>query len=68
MQYDEMGKIYGAYGDEKNAFSILVGKHEGRRHPGRHRCRWEDNIKIYLNKCDVLTWVVLIWLPLLLLF
>jgi hypothetical protein len=25
---------------------ILVGKPEGNRPLGRHRCRWEDNIKI----------------------
>jgi hypothetical protein len=39
----------------------LVGKHEGRRHLGRPKCRWEDNIKIFLNKYDVMTWVLLIW-------
>jgi hypothetical protein len=46
MQYVEMGKIYGTYGEERNAFSILVGKHEGRRHLGRPRCRWKYTIKI----------------------
>jgi hypothetical protein len=24
---------------------VLVGKHDRRRPLGRHRCRWEDNIK-----------------------
>jgi len=46
MQYDEMEKIPGTYEEERNAFIILVGKHEGRRHLGRPRCRWENNVKI----------------------
>jgi len=27
-----------------------VGKHEGRRPPGRHRHRWDDNIKMDLQE------------------
>jgi hypothetical protein len=30
------------------AYRILVGKPEGRRPLGRHRRRWEDNIKMDL--------------------
>ena len=30
--------------------SILVGKPEGRRQLGRRRCRWEDNIKMYIRE------------------
>jgi len=26
-------------------FTVLVGRHEGNRPPGRPRRRWEDNIK-----------------------
>jgi hypothetical protein len=29
---------------------ILVGKPEGNRPPGRHRRRWEDNIKMGLRE------------------
>jgi hypothetical protein len=29
----------------RNAYSILVGKSEGKRQLGRPRCRWEDNIR-----------------------
>jgi hypothetical protein len=32
-----------------NACSILVGKPEGKRPPGRPRRRWEDNIKMDLR-------------------
>jgi hypothetical protein len=40
-------------GEKKNAYRILVGKPEGKRPLvtplGRPRCRWVDNIKIYLR-------------------
>jgi hypothetical protein len=32
-----------------NAYRILVGKPEGKRPPGRSRCRWMDNIKMDLG-------------------
>jgi hypothetical protein len=39
-------------GDSRGAYRILVGKPEGRRPLGRHRLRWEDNIKVDLtNVC-----------------
>jgi hypothetical protein len=34
----------------KNAYKILVGKSEGKRLFGRHRHRWEDNIKMELKR------------------
>jgi hypothetical protein len=37
-------------GEKRNACRILVGKPEGRRSLGRHRCRWEDNIKMDLRE------------------
>jgi hypothetical protein len=38
-------------------FLVLVVKHEGKRPNGRHRHRWEDNVKIGLQKvgCGALT-------------
>jgi hypothetical protein len=36
--------------ERRGAYSFLVGKHEGRRPLGRSRCRWEDNIKMYLRE------------------
>jgi hypothetical protein len=38
-----MGEVWGAC-------IILVGKPEGRRPLGRHRRRWEDNIKMDLRE------------------
>jgi hypothetical protein len=36
-------------GEMRNAYRILVGKPEGNRRLGRHRHRWENNIKIDLR-------------------
>jgi hypothetical protein len=36
-------------GDERNALRVLMGKHQGKRLLGRHRHRWEDNIKVDLK-------------------
>jgi hypothetical protein len=33
-------------GAKRNAYRILVGKPGGMRPVGRHRRRWEDNIKM----------------------
>jgi hypothetical protein len=35
---------------ERYAQEVLVGKLEGRRTLGKHRRRWEDNIKIRLKE------------------
>jgi hypothetical protein len=46
---------------EKNTCRLLVGKAEGKRPPGRPRCKWEDNIKMDLIEIgwgDV-DWIVL---------
>jgi hypothetical protein len=43
-QEDEMG---GAC--IRNAYKVLVGKHEGKRALGRRRCRWEGNIRMDLR-------------------
>jgi hypothetical protein len=37
-------------GEMRNAYRILVGKHEGKRPLGRPRHRWEDNIKLDLRE------------------
>jgi hypothetical protein len=36
-------------GDKMNAYSILVGKPEGKRPLTRPRCKWLGNIKIDLR-------------------
>ena len=37
-------------GEERGAYTVLVGKPEGKRSMGRPRGRWEDNIKLDLQK------------------
>jgi hypothetical protein len=37
-------------GVERGVYRVLVGKPEGKRPLGRPRCRWEDNIKMDLEK------------------
>jgi hypothetical protein len=33
-------------GENRNSYTILVGKSEGKRSLGRPRCRWVNNIKM----------------------
>ena len=37
-------------GDRRGTYTVLVGKPEGKRSLGRHRRRWEDNIKMDLQE------------------
>jgi hypothetical protein len=37
-------------GEKWNAYRLLVGNPEGKRPLGRPRCRWVDNIRMYLEK------------------
>jgi hypothetical protein len=45
-------------GETRNAYTILVGKPEGKRPLGRPRRRWVDNIKINLREIgwDGMNW------------
>jgi hypothetical protein len=43
-------------GGGRNACITLVGKPQGRKPLGRHRRRWEDNIKIDLREVGWLAW------------
>ena len=37
-------------GERRGVYRVLVGKPEGKRPLGRHRCRWENNIKMDLQE------------------
>ena len=37
-------------GEKRGVYRVLVGKPEGKRPLGRHRRRWEDNIKTDLQE------------------
>ena len=45
----------------RDLYSVLVGKLEGKRPLGRHRRRWEDNIKMDLKEvgCGGMDWTEL---------
>jgi hypothetical protein len=46
-------------GEKRNAYTVLVGKPEGKRPLGRPRHRWVDNIKIDLREIgsDGMDWI-----------
>jgi hypothetical protein len=49
-------------GKNKNAYRIFLGKPEGTRPLGRHRYRWEDNIRMDLReRQDKAIWTGFIW-------
>ena len=53
--------IYSTYMVERRGiYRVLVGKPEGKRPPGRTRCRWED-IKMDLQEvgCGGMDWIEL---------
>jgi hypothetical protein len=47
---DEMVRACSTNGEKRNAYSLLVGKPEGKRPVGRRRRRYEDNYKMYLRE------------------
>ena len=46
-------------GERRGVHVVLVGKPEGKRPPRRPRCRWKDNIKMYLQEvgCEAMDWI-----------
>jgi hypothetical protein len=40
------------YGERRGAYRVLMGEYEGKIPLGRHRCRWEDKIKMDFRKWD----------------
>ena len=45
-----MGGACSTYGEKRGVYRVLVGKPGGKTPLGRHRRRWEDNIKIDLQE------------------
>jgi hypothetical protein len=56
-----MGGNVACMGEKRNPYRILVGKPKGKRPLGRPRCRWEDNIKLYLREIG---WGCMDWIDL----
>jgi hypothetical protein len=59
VKEDEMGRACNIHGVKKNVCRILVGKPEGKRPVGRHKDKWEDNIKMNIieTEQDGMGWV-----------
>jgi len=45
-----MGEVCRTYGEGISVYKVLVGKLEGKTTLGRPMCRWDDNIKMDLQK------------------
>jgi hypothetical protein len=56
-----VGCACSAYGGRRGVSRAFVGKPEGKRSLGRHRRRWEDNIKMDLQEivCGCMDWIEL---------
>ena len=54
-----MGRAVARMEEGRSAFKILKGKPTGKRHLGRPRRRWEDNIRMDLEEIGINTknWV-----------
>jgi hypothetical protein len=54
-----MGRVCSTNGEKRNAYSIFVGKPEGKGPLGRPRRRWVDNIKMDLREIewDGMDWI-----------
>jgi len=48
----EIGGSCGMRGGERDAYNVLVVRHEGRRLFVKPKRRWDDNIKIYHKKIE----------------
>jgi len=57
-----MGGACSTYEDRRGVYKVLVWKPEGKSPLGRLRCRWEDNIKVVLQKLNVGSWTGSSWL------
>jgi len=57
MKKNELGAACATWG----VFQILVGKPKGMRPLGKHRHRWEDNVKMDLQEvgCGAVDWIEL---------
>jgi len=56
---EEWGGRSRGEGERRGVYTILVGKPEGKRPPGRPRLRWEDNNKIDIQEvgCGGMDWI-----------
>ena len=58
---NERSRAFGAMGDGRNAYRVLVGRTEGRRLLERHRRRWENSIRVDFQEVE---WGSMDWIAL----
>jgi hypothetical protein len=58
MTKEEMGRACSKNGVKINAYRVSVVKPQGQVQLGRPRCRWVENIKMYLREIG---WGVMDW-------
>jgi hypothetical protein len=60
MKEEWIGGDCGTHVREKVACRVLVPKLEGQKPLARHRCRWEDNIKMNIEEilCKGMNWIL----------
>jgi len=56
-----MGRVCGMYWIDERCIQDFGGKPEAERPLGRHRHRWEDNIRTDLQEVGWGAWTELIW-------
>ena len=61
IKKNEMGVVCSTY-EKRDAYSILVGKPEGKKPLVKPRSRCEDNIQMDLQEVGWGAWTRLIWL------
>jgi hypothetical protein len=49
---DELVGACNMHGQMRNAYRIVVGTPEGKRPHSGPRCRWEDNIRMYVMEIE----------------
>ena len=58
-----MGAATVAYWERRDAYTVLVGKHEGKRPLGKRRRRWDDDTSITMDIKEMV-WKGMDWIDL----
>jgi hypothetical protein len=60
VERKEMGGSYGAFGERRGVYRVLVGKLEGKRPLGRPRRRRGNDLKMDLQEVGSMDWIELV--------
>jgi hypothetical protein len=62
IEKNQIGGACSSDGEGRGVYSVLMGNPDGKRPLGRPWRRWEDNIKMDLQKVGCGVWTELSWL------